>query len=87
MSKDFSCRFCLLAKELIISFDRKVLPWKQVFWRDRPEKQSFLSGEFYSLQFSSVAQSFLTLCDLMDCSMPGLPVHHQLLEFTQTHVY
>ena len=28
-----------------------------------------------------------TLCDLMDCSMPGLPVHHQLLEFTQTHVH
>ena len=37
-------------------------------------------------QFSSVAQSCLTLCDLMDCSTPGLPVHHQLLEFTQTHV-
>ena len=41
----------------------------------------------YSLvQFSSVAQSCLTLCDPMDCSMPGLPVHHQLMEFTQTHV-
>ena len=38
-------------------------------------------------QFSSIAQSCLTLCDLMDCSMPGLPVHHQLLEFTQTHVH
>ena len=37
------------------------------------------------LQFSSVAQSRLTLCDPMDCSMPGLPVHHQLPEFTQTH--
>jgi len=35
---------------------------------------------------SSVAQSCPTLCDLMDCSMPGLPVHHQLPEFTQTHV-
>ena len=34
-----------------------------------------------------VAQSCLTLCDPMDCSTPGLPVHHQLLEFTQTHVY
>ena len=39
------------------------------------------------IQFSSVAQSCLTLCDPMDCSMPGLPVHHQLLEFTQTHVH
>ena len=36
-------------------------------------------------QFSSVAQSCLTLCDLMNCSTPGLPVHHQLPEFTQTH--
>ena len=35
----------------------------------------------------SVTQSCLTLCDPMDCSMPGLPVHHQLLEFTQTHVH
>ena len=36
-------------------------------------------------QFSSVAQSYLILCNPMDCSMPALPVHHQLLEFTQTH--
>ena len=38
-------------------------------------------------QFSSVAQSCLTLCDPMDCSTPGFPVHHQLPEFTQTHVH
>ena len=38
-------------------------------------------------QFSSVAQSCPTLCDAMDCSTSGLPVHHQLLEFTQTHVH
>ena len=36
---------------------------------------------------SSVAQSCLTLCDPMNRSMPGLPVHHQLPEFTQTHVH
>ena len=41
----------------------------------------------YAPQFSSVAQSCLTLCDPMNCSMPGLPVHQQLLEFTQTHVH
>ena len=35
---------------------------------------------------SSVTQSCLTLCNLMNCSTPDLPVHHQLLEFTQTHV-
>ena len=39
-----------------------------------------------SVQFSSVAQSCLTLCDPMNCSMPGLPVH-RLPEFTQTHVH
>ena len=38
-------------------------------------------------QIRSVAQSCLTLCDPMNCSMPGLPVHHQLPEFTQTHVH
>ena len=42
--------------------------------------------EYYS-QFSSVAQSCPTLCDPMKCSMPGLPVHHQHLESTQTHVH
>ena len=35
----------------------------------------------------SVAQSCLTVCDPMDCSTPGFPVHHQLPEFTQTHVH
>ena len=40
----------------------------------------------YSVQFSSVAQSCPTLCDPINCSMPGLPVHHQLPEFTQTHI-
>ena len=38
-------------------------------------------------QFSSVAQSCSTLCDPMNCSTPSLPVHHQLLGFTQTHVH
>ena len=37
--------------------------------------------------FSSVTQLCLTLCDTMNRSMPGLPVHHQLLEFTQTHIH
>ena len=41
---------------------------------------------FRTVQFSSVTQSCLTLCDPMNCSTPGLPVHHQFLEFTQTHV-
>ena len=50
----------------------------------------YVDWSFYFLfkvQFSSVAQLCLILCDPMDCSMPGLPVHHQLPEFTQTHVH
>ena len=60
---------------------------------------SYIAGRFFtnwaireahiksSVQFSSVAQSCMTLCDPMNHSMPGLPVHHQLPEFTQTHVH
>ena len=43
------------------------------------------SGLLY--QFSSVTQSCPTLCDPMDYRTPGFPVHHQFLEFTQTHVH
>ena len=49
--------------------------------------QNSFYGKFsFFNQFSSVAQSCLTLCDPMDCSLSGFPVHHQLLEFIQTHV-
>ena len=44
-------------------------------------------SKFTSVQFSSVAQSCPTLCDPMNCSTLGLPIHQQLLESTQTHVY
>ena len=40
-----------------------------------------------SVQFSSLTHSCPTLCNPMDCSTPGLPVHHQLLELSQTHVH
>ena len=39
------------------------------------------------IQFSSVTHSYSTVCNPMDCSTPGLPVHHQLPGFTQTHVH
>ena len=42
---------------------------------------------FDCVQFSSVSQLCPTLCDPMDCSTPGFPVHHQLQEFTQTHLH
>ena len=48
------------------------------FWAFIPER--------WNLEFSSVTQSCLTLCNPMNRSTPGLPVHHQLLEFTQIHV-
>ena len=47
----------------------------------------FIIPTFSSVQFSSVTQSCPTLCDPMNCSTPGLPVHRQLPEFTQTHVH
>ena len=55
-------------------------------WRGYGEKGILLqvSG---NVQFCSVAQSCPTLCDLMNRSTPGLPVHHQLPESTQTHVH
>ena len=44
-------------------------------------------GVQWNIQFSSVSQSCLTLCDPTDCNMPGFPVHYQFLEFAQTHVH
>ena len=61
--------------------------------KDSPEKGNGYLLEYSWLgnpmepQFSSVAQSCPTLCDPMNRSIPGLPVHHHLLEFTKTHVH
>ena len=56
-------------------------------WSCKQTKCSYSGlGLWFENQFSSVTQSCLTLCDPMDCSTPCLPVHHQLPEFTQTHV-
>ena len=56
-------------------------------FRHKLKKVGKTARPFSSVQFSSVIQSFLTLCDPMNHSMPGLPVHHHLPEFTQTHVH
>ena len=59
-----------------------------VIGKDKPElakKTAQFLSTFKGFQFSSVTQSCPTLCDPMNCSTPGLPVHHQLPEFTQTH--
>ena len=58
-------------------------------WNDIAKYLSFrnlIRTGFQKFQFSSVAQSCPTLCDPMNRSTPGLPVHHHLPEFTQTHV-
>ena len=60
--------------------------------RGRKTWFSLLSGSHFSyrqgsVQFSSVTQSCLTLCDPTDCSMPGFPVHHHFPELVQTHVH
>ena len=60
------------------------IPWKDLvlFFMRSYFRGNKIDYEVLSVQFSSVAQSCLTLCDPMNPSTPGLPVHHQLLEFT-----
>ena len=70
---------------VVISFSRVFFP-TQISNPGLPHfKQTLLSEPSQSV--SSVAQSCANLCDTMDCSMEGLPVHHLLLEFTQTHAH
>ena len=83
------------------TFKKKSLNWKmgrasvQIFFQRRhtdsqwahEEMFNSINHQFSSVQFNSVTQSCPTLWDSMNYSMPGLPVHHQLLEFTQTHVH
>ena len=56
-------------------------------WRDSIVYFPEINSSFTPVQFNSVAQSCLTLCDPLDCSTPGLPVRHQLLELVQTHAH
>ena len=60
--------------------------WKQP---NCPSTDEWTKKLWYTIEYSvsSVAQSCLTLCDPMNCCTPGLRVHHQLPEFTQTHVH
>ena len=62
--------------------------WKRLLmlkdiWNEKKGSKYFIS----SVQFNLVTQSFQTLCNPMNRSTPGLPVHHQLPEFTQTHIH
>ena len=68
------------AKEQEIKFPTSAGSSKQ-------QESSRKTSQYSSVQFSSVTQSCPTLCNAMDHSMPGLPVHHQLPEFTQTCIH
>ena len=68
------------------------LPITYIIWisyklESRLWREISTTSDMSSVQFSSVAQTCLTLCDPMNRSTPGLPVHHQLPEFPQTHVH
>ena len=88
--------YCLLT---LVHFTVFLLKWTYMtscawWWSQKLRKDLCVIG-FYldhwyrisSVQFISVTQSCLTLCDPMNCSTPGLPFHHQPLESTQTHVH
>ena len=60
-----------------------ILAWR-IPWTEEPSRLQSI-GLHSSVQFSSVTQSCPTLCDPMDCSTFGFPVHHQLPELAQTH--
>ena len=62
----------------------KYWSYPETSWRTHPE---MMFNQIQIPQFSSVAQSCPTLCNPINCSTPGLPVHHQLQEFTETHVH
>ena len=69
-----------LIKKWIDIFPKTTYEWPKSTWKGA-------QNHWPSVQFSSVAQSCPTLCDPMNRSTPGLPVHHQLMEFTQTHAH
>ena len=69
-------------------FQARLLEWGAIsFSRGSSRSRDRTLVSRIADQIRSVAQFCPTLCDPMNCSTPGLPVHHQLLEFTQTHVH
>ena len=65
----------------------EALHWNTGVYRFQYHSRHLSAEMLSSTLFSSVPQSCLTLCDPMECSTPGFPVHHQLLELAQTHVH
>ena len=71
----------------VLTFPRWFLAPKKLFHEKWVESSLYNIALEIKVQFSSVAQSCPNLCNPMNRSTPGLPVHHQLPEFTQTHVH
>ena len=69
------------------AFESVLMRWMKLESIIQSEVSEKKNTNTISVQFSSVTQSCPTLCNPMNWSMPGLPVHHQLQEFTQTHAH
>ena len=85
MNIEILCKGMLIKSIWNMKFWNQVIP-NEVLFFFLPVNE-WLSYYLISVQFSSVAQSCPILSDLMDCSTPGFPVNHQVLELTQTHVH
>ena len=92
--KEKFCPLFLMCKENILGIKKHVNSTNNIeifthlmLSSMHPDLRDFLFVKVECIQFSSVSQSCPTLCDPMNRSTPGLSVHHQLLEFTQTHVH
>ena len=80
-------RYCLFLFFSLLETKQNLFLSSQLSYRFKATHQNMHADQYVSVQLSSVAQSCPTLCDPMNCSTPGLPVHQQLLEFTQTHIH
>ena len=80
-------KFCSLQVLYILALSVIARSEVTLSWLPEMTHAATIFHSKWQVQSSSVTQSCLTLCDSMDCSTPGLPVHHQPLEFTQTHLY
>ena len=99
LSHHQNTQICTINSIILWNFGDFSVTWKQLLYKYfskfcfyestvKEKKYSMsLAKDDSSVPFSSVTQSCPTLCDPMNCSTPGLPVHHQLPKFTQTHVH